>query len=397
MRTCLYCHEDKDEKQFSDEHIWPKALGGDFLPKDVWRTDEVCQRCNSVSGLFVDGEFIRGWMGRAERSESSLDYLAGKGAVGPIPLDYLGPLKDIPVPVGHIADYWAGPCGANIVHIRPDDGSANWTTYAGGNPIVKKGLGGRAYMALTSHDPFWIGVSLESFRHHFAKAERFVTNARLSPEWEIGFPDREDPVQADDMKTMDAVAEIGRSGENLHLQPALAVDTGGRMLAKLGLALGYKLLGNAFLGTDYAKHLRAALWEGDFKKRQAIPVRGSSFLKKTDNPDVNETLRWPGGWVIMVNVIDGKLLLSVIAPSSRSMTVLVSDDTSLVATLPSEYLGGLVWITVLAAEQGVGPVALEDYVTHKLGVAVLPELRDLEALRGDRTTLAPCVATEPTP
>ncbi|KXG87608.1 HNH endonuclease [Agrobacterium bohemicum] len=390
MKTCLYCSEEKAEKEFSDEHIWPNALGGDFLPKDIWRTDEVCQRCNSISGLFVDGEFIRGWIGQAERSQGSLEYLAGKKAVAPIPLDYLGPLQGIPVPVGHIADYWAGPCGANIIHIRPDDGNPNWTTYSGGNPIIKKGSGGRAYIALTSEEPFWIMVSLESFRHHFDKAERYVVNANISPDWGIGVPDPENTVQAEDMKTVDAVDRKGRAGEKLHLRPAVAIDTGGRMLAKLGLAVGYKLLGDAFLATEYASHLRAAMREGDFEKRRAIPVRGSSFLKSPNNPEVNKALSWPGAWVLMINVIADKLSLSVISPSGRSMTVLVSDEKSLLGRLDAKYADGVVWITVVAAKKAVGPFALPDYITHKLNVASLQELEDLEAMRGDPAMLPPC-------
>ena len=75
MTTCIYCDEEKDDQEFSDEHIWPDALGGDHLSK-FWRTDEVCQRCNSISGLFVDGYFIKSWLGTAERSTGAREYLA---------------------------------------------------------------------------------------------------------------------------------------------------------------------------------------------------------------------------------------------------------------------------------------------------------------------------------
>lgn len=65
-QTCYYCGLDKPRSDFSDEHVWPDALGGDPLPS-FWRTAEVCQGCNSMSGVFVDGAFIRGWAGAAER------------------------------------------------------------------------------------------------------------------------------------------------------------------------------------------------------------------------------------------------------------------------------------------------------------------------------------------
>jgi ribosomal protein L30 len=59
MKTCIYCDREKADGDFSDEHIWPDALGGDFLPPEIWRTNDVCGQCNSLSGVFVDGSFIR--------------------------------------------------------------------------------------------------------------------------------------------------------------------------------------------------------------------------------------------------------------------------------------------------------------------------------------------------
>src|SRR5688500_7383766 len=97
MRTCIYCGEEKEENSFSDEHIWPDALGGDYLP-DFWRTNDVCQRCNSLSGVFVDGAFIRSWIGSAERATGALEYLdVSRPGKSILPLDYLGKLQDVPV------------------------------------------------------------------------------------------------------------------------------------------------------------------------------------------------------------------------------------------------------------------------------------------------------------
>lgn len=225
MKTCLYCGAEKPDEVFSDEHIWPDALGGDHLPHDVWRTNDVCQMCNNSVGLFVDGSYIRSWMGQAERSSGSYEYLAGKGRPAPIPLHYLGPLQDVPVPEGHVADFWGGPCGANIVHIRPDHGE-QWNTFVGGNPTAKKAGPGRAYIAFTSEDEFWALVGLLSFKRHFDRAERFIVNANFPSDLALKKPDRNDPVQAEDMKTVDAVIGRSRAGERLHTQVAVSVDLG---------------------------------------------------------------------------------------------------------------------------------------------------------------------------
>jgi hypothetical protein len=67
MTICIYRRLDKPTDCFSDEHICPDALGGDFLPP-LWRTNDVCQNCNNMSGAYVDGAFIKSWMGDAERA-----------------------------------------------------------------------------------------------------------------------------------------------------------------------------------------------------------------------------------------------------------------------------------------------------------------------------------------
>jgi hypothetical protein len=391
MMQCMYCSEEMPSSEFSDEHIWPRALGGDFLPKDVWRTDNVCRRCNSISGVFIDGAFIRSWMGQAELSSGSRDYLAGKEKVSAVPLDYLGPLQGVPVPDGHVADYWTGPCGANIIHIRPDDGDEQWTTYAGGDPKGKKAKAGRAYIALTSEVEFWILVGLESFRRHFDRAERFVVNVEIPNGWPFKMPDQSIAVQSEDMKTVEAVLDASRTGSGLRVKPAISFDLGSRMLAKLGIGIGYKLLGAAFLQTDYAKNLRLGMREANSEKRRLIPVRGSGFLAGRRLGGAETILAWPGGWVLMINIVAGELALCVISPSGNSMSVLISDDKKLVSNLDLKFRDGLVWITVPAASEAVGPIPLPGYLAHKTNMFAIEQLVALAAKRGDRAKLPPCL------
>lgn len=219
MKTCIYCGKDKQDEEFSDEHIWPDALGGDFL-LDFWRTD-VCQSCNSLCGLFVDGSFIRSGAGRAERGTGALEYLTISGPrAGVLPLDYLGVLQNVPMSMDEVADYWAGPCGAIIIHIRPADKDGTFEAYAGGDPRAKKARAGRAYMALTSVEFFWVVVSLASFKAHFQRARRFVTNAQVPPEWAGSFemPDPDDPIQEADLAVVKVVTDAGHRRETVRAQ-----------------------------------------------------------------------------------------------------------------------------------------------------------------------------------
>ena len=101
-----------------------------------------------------------------------------------------------------------------------------------------------------------------SFRAHFKKATLFVTNMSIPPQWAaFKNPDLGDLVQARDMRVLSTMIDAGRSGIATRLDVVVQMDSDSRLLAKLGLAVGYKAFGARFLATDYAKILRAALWE----------------------------------------------------------------------------------------------------------------------------------------
>ena len=245
-------------------------------------------------------------------------------------------------------------------------------------------------MALTSDHEFWIAVSLLSFHHQFGRAERFVVNMDIPAGWPFKEPDRSDPVQSEDMKAVDSLTGASRTGKEIHLQQVISVDTGNRMLAKLGLAVGYKLLGAAFLETENGENLRRGMREAKFEKRQGLTVHGSGLFGQSGLEAVQDVLAWRGGWVLLVNMVEGKLSLSVIVPSGKSMTVLISDDAALVENLDPKYEDGVIWVTVPAAGEAVGPIPLAEYLAHKTGMSTLPTLVSLEAKRGDLAKLPPC-------
>ena len=394
MKTCIYCGEEKDESEFSDEHIWPDALSGDAL-SNFWRTDDVCRKCNSLSGLYVDGAFIKGWAGAAERATGALEYLpVNDPGRAVLPLNYIGKLPDPNIPVDEVAEYWAGPCGANVFHFRAADEGDHWATYASGDPrkMKKAATAGRAYIALTSSDSFWVLVSLASFRAHFKKATLFVTNLSIPPEWTaFKNPDPGDPVQARDMGVLTTMIDAGRSGKATRLDVVLQIDSDSRLLAKLGLAVGYKTFGAIFLATDYAKTLRAAFREPDLERRRHLPVRGNGYLHgPLPLGGIGAILKWTGAWVLVLNRVGEALNLSVITPSGRSMNVLVSEEPDLVNGLDSTYNNGQVWLTVPPLGEAVGPIPLADYMAHQSHVTSVDALVALASKRIDPSTLPPC-------
>jgi hypothetical protein len=346
-----------------------------------------------MAGVFVDGSFIKSWMGNAERSIGAREYLSPtRAGVSVLPLDYIGQLRDMPTREDELAEYWCGPCGANIIHIRPKDSDGHWASYAGGDPRAKKSRAGRAYIALVSEEPFWIAVSLASFKEHFKRAERFVVNMDVPPQWNNSFknPDTNNPVQAGDMKVVTVVTSAGRNGDWIRARPVIRFDVGNRFVAKLGLAIGYKLLGTPFLQTDYAKNLRKGFREADGEKRRHIPMRGTGFVHEQSLGGAEKVLSWPGAWVLLLKIVNHLLCLSVISPSGKTMTVLVCDQPALVARLDTAYQDGSVWMTIPSLGEAVGPIPLPAYLAHQMNVLPLPELATLAGKRIDPAALPPC-------
>jgi hypothetical protein len=110
-------------------------------------------------------------------------------------------------------------------------------------PRVKKSTAGRAYMALSSKEPFRVFIALSSFKAHFGKADRVLVNLEVAQGLEKSFTalDRGNAVHDADMKVIDPILQDGRNCTDIRVSANISPDLGTRMLAKLGLALGYKL------------------------------------------------------------------------------------------------------------------------------------------------------------
>lgn len=392
-RTCIYCVTEKPDDEFSDEHIWPNALGGDFLDC-FWRTDDVCGSCNSASGVFVDGAFIKGWIGNAERSIGAREYLRMEaGHVGRLPLNYLGTINDPAPPPDCAVDSWAGPCGANILHVRPAAEENIWDTYAGGDPRAKKSKSGWAYLLLTSLAPFWVMVSLASFGAHFTRAKKRIvtlglTDAYLKPYAIEPFDRAENQSHT---AFIDQFKARSMAGEHVRSTLATDVHTGNRVLCKVALALGCRLFGNEFSTSGYGEKLRRAFREADPGKRATMTVRGTGLVAGLSSKFDTDALAWTGGWVLLIQeTANRELALVVVSPSGKYMSAVITDDPNQVATTNGAYRDGVIWVTIPAAETAADAVPLPDYLAHKLGYLSRPELSRLEQLRRDPTLLPDC-------
>ena len=393
MKICIYCGQQKSNKQFSDEHIWPDALGGGALP-DFWRTQDVCIRCNNLSGLFVDGEFIKGIIGNMEQYMSGVEYVdVSNPATALLPLAFVGSNQDEDIEEGTVVEHWIGPCGATILHFRPDDKEDIWSSYAGGDPRGSAEFEGesRVYIALTSEVEFWIIATLAAVKAHFRNEKRVIVNAEIPEEWTaFQMPDATNAVELRDMSVVNGVLSTARADRDVHNQVSVRQDSGNRFLSKLGLAVGYRVFGERFLGTRNGENLRKGFREANPERRPRIPVQGAGYFSNQLPPQARDTLAWRGAWVLVVWKVREELALVVITPSGKTMTVMVCDEAALMAALSEEFTTGVVWFVIPTLGTALGPLSLVDYVDYKLNGNGCQELVDLEDKRIGPEDLPPC-------
>jgi hypothetical protein len=388
-RDCIYCGRAKQASEFSHEHIWPDALGGNQLP-DFWKTDDVCRSCNNTSGVFVDGGFIKSFAVTGERANDALSFLPPDKPTGALPLNYLGVVQNVRPTDGEAIDFWVCAPGANILHLRSEEREDTWNAYAGGDPRrgSKKSNAGRVIVSLTSAEPYWVCTSLRSVLRHFPNAKLFVTNLALPPNT-VKFQqlDPADPQQANDLRIVHEFEALQERGERIHNQLTIALHADGRFLAKVALAVGYKLFGHRFLATEYAIELRKGFREANPKKRHQLKIRGSGYLRGVNLGPLTEKLRWPGGWQLAILLLSEKLTLIVTAPTGRMMCIQITDDVDLLGRLGSEFREGVCWVTVPPAQVAVGPMPYPEYLAHKIGESEVSSLATLEALLIDPSAL----------
>lgn len=88
MRQCIYCRKEKDETDFTLEHIIPQFLGGAYAP-DCFKVRNVCGPCNNNLGLFVDAAFEKSWFVSNRLKLAAYALFDPNGAVG-LPLVCMG-------------------------------------------------------------------------------------------------------------------------------------------------------------------------------------------------------------------------------------------------------------------------------------------------------------------
>jgi hypothetical protein len=382
-KTCIYCLSEKPQTEFTLEHVFPGALGGK-LCSDLFKTRDVCGRCNNIAGLFVDGAFVKGYLHAAGVALPMQEYLDPRRPDSISPLIYMGRLNGLALPHNEICEMWIGPCGVQYYHIHEQD-DPRWDGFAGGDPIARKADPGRVYIGLTTVQPDWVGLAFRSAADFFEESQRYAPNVAFQAD-----PAAKPLLHPMDPSASEEAARILAMPNQKNMGVVIDPGFDQRFSAKAALALGYKIFGTAFLATAQAGRLRGLMREKDPARRAAFKVRGSDLLSTGDDRSA-EFRGWKGAYTIHIGVFGDYLLLSIYLPTTQGMHIVIADEPAMWQSHNyASYREGVVYLVLPQVGHFAGPISHPEFIAHKIGTHRNPLLAAIEGMRVDQSTLPEC-------
>ena len=174
---CPYCGYEKPDTEATDEHVLPKALGGNLTPTNPFLLKTVCQKCNSASGRWIDGLFIRSWFTQNQRAENAIRYF-DLNAHPVLPLSYLGELQEALL-TNKVCDVWLGPTGDMIYHFHAPYPETPGSVGMIGRPLHLPNNevdAGFVFLFVRATNPVWHKHILLSVIEHFKNSNLYLAN-----------------------------------------------------------------------------------------------------------------------------------------------------------------------------------------------------------------------------
>lgn len=378
-RRCIYCNEHKPSTQFSLEHIFPNAIGGNVCP-DFFKTRDVCQQCNSIVGLFVDGPVIKSWFTKNAEATAYRDFVDIKDPQSWMPFAYMGLEQKLRFGENEVCEIWLGPFGEHVYHIHDAD-NPQYDSYAGGNPINRRSDPGRTYLFLTVSDPEKCGLTIRSFTRQFKKAARYAGNFEIEGQNKQMKFISSLPDNLTDEHLM--LTERARSGQKWNIRLTNQVGFEERFLAKIARGVGYKLFGHGYLDTPYGAATQRALWEQDRSVRERL-IRGTPLFSAALQP-VKDRLGLPGTYCILLQAVADVFFLVLTLPDGNNLSVVISDEPALWSGREfNSYQEGVIYIIAPQLQTCSGPLAFPEFLSHVIGNTSLQAIASLESKRIER-------------
>jgi len=377
LRKCIYCRQVKPVKEFSLEHIFPDALGG-ALCDMTFKTHNVCQRCNSLCGIWVDSPVIKNWFSNNYNFDIAREFIDfNNGSV--LPLMYMGEFTEFSSK-DEVCEMWLGPTGDNIYHFRKRS-DPRYDTIIGGDFIDNKKNPGVAYIFATTDNPNWMKIVLLSFKEQFKNEKRISGNIGLDEESEEMFFHK--PTEEE----KEIITKLKAYNEPFHkLQTKINLGFDQRFLAKIALGIGFNLLGEDYLESEYALELHRCLWEKDFEKRCKLKVRGTGFLNEFNQ--IKDYMCYPGAHLINILSVGKELVIGLCLYGVIFAQIVICDDKKYFSDR-QELRSGLIYLLFPQIKKIVGPISLGKYIACKFSGDKLKELEEIENCRIDYKKLPP--------
>jgi len=372
-KFCVYCGQTKPISEFSDEHVLPEALGGN-LYQNPFLLKDVCERCNNICGLFVDGPFIKSWFTHNGMAQGAL--YSGRIGQAVLPLNYIGKLDEV-TDGDRICDCWLGPNGDSIYHFHepyPPEDHIGFSVGPSASSYNTKLDDGFVFTFLVSNNPDWYLPVLAAVFSQFRKRKGSKTELYLgngaTPRGGIfsDIPPNRNALHA---------RLVSLNGKQRGSLVSIDIHQGERFLAKLALGFGALFLNPTFRTSAAAQCLRSYLRERDWQKRALIPLKQSGFINPIPDKitglqndleeladEVKKFPEWPGGHSFLLLPCEGTLMLYSRIFKMQSACIQVSDEASHWENL-IDY-EGLLFLINPGIRECLGPLKLSEFFMFKL-------------------------------
>ncbi|TGM04716.1 HNH endonuclease [Leptospira yasudae] len=376
---CLYCGKEKDDSEFSAEHAIPQKVGGNIKPVNPFLIRNVCRRCNSISGLFIDGPFIRSWQINNSISTNSLSY--AKIEDGPIlPNLYLGEIKELKYQ-DKICEFWLGPSGDSIFHFhRPYPTEESVPPIVGEPPNISDDLidKGFIFVYVRASNPVWHPTIVRSVKSQFKEAEKYLGNGNPRPEGIFK------PIPAE---LSDLYAQITPMvGKPQIVEGRVGIYFADRFIAKLALAFGYIICGEKFISSNSSVNLRRFIWERNREVRDSLQIPMKNFNYGPD--DRPELFSWKGGHSIFIINLRDQLVLYVSFYGSHPFSIRITNDEEDWKDRITNF--GIFYLIAPGHQRAIGPLSIFEYIAHTLGTGYQnSEMTKLDAMIAEANTPPP--------
>ena len=352
---CVYCAREFDNKEFSKEHVLPKALGGNINDRNPFLLKSVCKRCNNLSGLYIDGPFIRSWIINNHRASNLHDY-AHIDASPALPLIYMGYLKHRILQT-HDCEVWMAPAGNTVFHFHePYPIEDNF--WALGRPKGKKNIEidrGFAFIMISSTNPIWYPTVFNSIFDGFENTTLYIGNRHT---YITGAP-RISVIPDDKLFIQDEILELMKGHLKINFRHYIDYDQ--RFMAKFALGMGCIHL-NDFIQSEDAERLRQYMWEESPEKRAEYMLRGKPTLKEMPNA-FNELMSWPPGHTILLMPIGKTLIVCIYLFGQMSFIMEVSRKKAQWAGVIDS--DGIAYFVSPSNQRALGPISYAEYLAVK--------------------------------